>query len=1382
MAKIQLKHIKIEVTSKGSKEAQGELEKLESTINSINTASVNANKGLSSILATLKEIAPTMNEVMSSAKGLGKALNGATATSGKQMSGYADNLLVVTEYIREVGVAANSSANSIERLNNVTGLTSLIEILEDININTKETSKSTDRLTDHMRELRDSVDLGNDEFESFTHLTKEAQQKMEEAGVSAKKFNNDLRRLNGTGNQSTRSFSDLVFGMNPLVSTYASIAVNVYALTEAFRILSEAANLSRLEESTAAFSAAISGINVQGLAADLREVSEGALSVRDSLDVATRGISYQFTTDQLTDLTEGARKASIALGINFKDAIDRVTRGIAKQEIEVLDEVGVVTKLTTAFEKYVAGTDRAIDSLTEYERQTALANEVQRQLNEKFSGIETAATGWEKLAASTQNVVDSGLKAIAEQLEPAAKALAEVFDTIAPSVSKAALAQESFKIASEAIAKGDVVASIQSMAEGKEYLAEATKDTTAAVSPLVEGINNLAETAKTLVGVLEALTPLLIGLAAVKIVKSMIAFKNSVAESAIALATKEKETKKLIASLAVLSAQIGKVRTGFFLLGAAARFLTGPIGILVTLGATLFGSDLIDSVGNFFNKVEEGTPKVREATEELKALRDAQKELEVAKPPSFDFLTPSQSLKDAAAQYFDGDTIVANMKAVEEEAKKLDRAFAKVYGIPYSEEAAAEVKKWNLALQDIPKAVTDISTKLDSAKTPLEDMSSKLQGLQGFKLPDLLKDAAPPKSLSKAAQSFLDISKSFDYVGESNKELVDKVTAGISYIKEGGGDISNAWTVGGRSILLEAAPLMTAALQDIIDNVDKTISNVETLSLRLSEIGSNRSLTSIEKAQTTLKLLSKDLEVAIKGTGGEDTKVVKDLQNRIDATKQQIAALEKEKAVKTQLQAIDQATALTREVYSRDINSLASQEISLNIEAIKSKMQVADLNKDELKALADSLLLEEFRLQTTLAKEASERRTAELIKEQATFSGVEDAKQVELQGAMKFAKTEKERNRIQSEILQSRIEGVKQEIKLNKDRNDLTDIEKSINQNNLEISLRRLETERELNTTTESTLAKYRDISNTFSEMSSNMSGIGAGGEVFQALSTLTQDIGNFMSQAGDDAGLGDYFSNALSSWENFNDLAGPLMQATSALFQSLSESKVTAIDAEIEAEKARDGQSKESLAKLKALEAKKIKEQSKAKKAQVGMSTALAIMNAMTLPWPLNLAAAGLAAAMGAMQISNIDKAASGQLASLGGSTPDKMSITGGSRENNINIDRSATAGERSYTLGEAGSGTASNFTPGRAIGGTSSAPMLVGERGPEIISPVEPVTVTPTGESSSRPNVTFAPQFHISTIDSNGMQGFMDQYSEELYQGLEKAMNTKGKTLDNV
>lgn len=1339
MAKIQLKHIKIEVTSKGSKEAQGELEKLESTINSINTASVNANKGLSSILATLKEIAPTMNEVMSSAKGLGKALNGATATSGKQMSGYADNLLVVTEYIREVGVAANSSANSIERLNNVTGLTSLIEILEDININTKETSKSTDRLTDHMRELRDSVDLGNDEFESFTYLTKEAQQKMEEAGVSAKKFNNDLRRLNGTGNQSTRSFSDLVFGMNPLVSTYASIAVNVYALTEAFRVLSEAANLSRLEESTAAFSAAISGINVQGLAADLREVSEGALSVRDSLDVATRGISYQFTTDQLTDLTEGARKASIALGINFKDAIDRVTRGIAKQEIEVLDEVGVVTKLTTAFEKYVAGTDRAIDSLTEYERQTALANEVQRQLNEKFSGIETAATGWEKLAASTRNVVDSGLKAIAEQLEPAARVLAEVFDDIAPSVSKAALAQESFKIAAEAISKGDVASSIQAMAEAEQYVAEAAKDASTELSPLVEGIKSLAETAKDLVDILKTLWPLLAGLAAAKLAKGVLAFKDAIALSAIQLAAKRAESIKLGASLNALTASAGKTRTAMFLLGSAMRFLTGPIGILITLGATLFGDDLLDAAGKFFGIVSEEKTGIDKNTQKLKALR--------------------------------------------EEQEKLKASFSKAYGISeYTEEAAAEIGKWEMALNELPKSISEFAVELKNTKSPLEEMSTKIEGLQGLKLPDLIASSAPPESLKKAAESFFAVADSFDYVKQEQFALLDDLRTGLGYLEEGGGLASSAWTQMGQRMLKEAGPAVEAALQEIQANIQQTISNVETLSLRMSEIGSDRSLTNIEKARNTLKLLQEDLDVAKLGTGGEDTKIVKDLQDRVDATKQQITALERERAVKEQIQALDQAAALTREVQSRDVNSLASQEVSLNLEVIKAKMQIANLNKDELRALSDSLVLEESRLASAQHREQIERETNDLLAKHSKGKTELDIASMRLQLAGNLAKTEEERNNIDRASIDLRISLLKSEMQLNSQRKDISDTQKGINQQNLELSMRRLEIERELNTTTESTLAKYRDISNTFSEMSSNMSGIGAAGEVFQSLSTLTQDIGNFMSQAGDDAGLGDYFSNALSSWENFNDLAGPLMQATSALFQSLSESKVTAIDAEIEAEKARDGQSKESLAKLKALEAKKIKEQSKAKKAQVGMSTALAIMNAMTLPWPLNLAAAGLAAAMGAMQISNIDKAASGQLASLGGSTPDKMSITGGSRENNINIDRSATAGERSYTLGEAGSGTASNFTPGRAIGGTSSAPMLVGERGPEIISPVEPVTVTPTGESSSRPNVTFAPQFHISTIDSNGMQGFMDQYSEELYQGLEKAMNTKGKTLDNV
>ncbi|MCU9930957.1 hypothetical protein OFL77_26865, partial [Escherichia coli] len=87
------------------------------------------------------------------------------------------------------------------------------------------------------------------------------------------------------------------------------------------------------------------------------------------------------------------------------------------------------------------------------------------------------------------------------------------------------------------------------------------------------------------------------------------------------------------------------------------------------------------------------------------------------------------------------------------------------------------------------------------------------------------------------------------------------------------------------------------------------------------------------------------------------------------------------------------------------------------------------------------------------------------------------------------------------------------------------------------------------------------------------------------------------------------------------NMLSSSLSLANS-IFQEISAGKIASIDAEIAAEQKRDGKSAESLAKIKRLNAQKIKEESKAKKASIGMSTATATMQAMAqIPYPANIA-----------------------------------------------------------------------------------------------------------------------------------------------------------------
>jgi hypothetical protein len=214
------------------------------------------------------------------------------------------------------------------------------------------------------------------------------------------------------------------------------------------------------------------------------------------------------------------------------------------------------------------------------------------------------------------------------------------------------------------------------------------------------------------------------------------------------------------------------------------------------------------------------------------------------------------------------------------------------------------------------------------------------------------------------------------------------------------------------------------------------------------------------------------------------------------------------------------------------------------------------------------------------------------------------------------------------------------------------------------------------------------------------------------------------------------------------------------------SKARIAGIDSEINAEKKRDGKSKGSLAKIKALEAKKEQMKRKAfetdkktKLASAVMNTASAMMAAASPPnppLPLSAPAVAMAAALGAMQIATIAKSkyAGGGTSAPSAGTPQSISV--GKRNNKVDVSKSATSGELNFLRGGRGVGSnANNFIPGGAAGMrkgyANGGDILVGERGPEIVSPRPGgYEVTPNDKMGSG---TTNANFTINAVDAAGV-----------------------------
>ena len=224
-------------------------------------------------------------------------------------------------------------------------------------------------------------------------------------------------------------------GSSGLVGAYATLAANVFAATAAFNALRQAAQVQTLAEGFN-FLANTSGRTSELIANNLREITGNALSLEGALRASAIAVTSGFSTTQLEKLAEVGKNASIALGRNLGDSVDRLTRGVAKLEPEILDELGIMVRLDTAVRRYAATIGKTATELTDFERRQAFLNEAISQGESKYSALtdEIDVNPYDKLSATfadlTRNIMTFINSAISPLVGIFAKSQVAIFGAI----------------------------------------------------------------------------------------------------------------------------------------------------------------------------------------------------------------------------------------------------------------------------------------------------------------------------------------------------------------------------------------------------------------------------------------------------------------------------------------------------------------------------------------------------------------------------------------------------------------------------------------------------------------------------------------------------------------------------------------------------------------------------------------------------------------------------------------------------------------------------------------------------------------------------------------------------------------------------------------
>lgn len=1081
--------------------------------------------------------------------------------------------------------------------------------------------------------------------------------------TSAGRASRALGNTSGSARGATRDFAAMakVGGSLPLM--YAAIASNVFVLQSAFEQLKMGDQLNRLEK----FGTIVgtqTGTPVQTLARSLQEAAGYAISFEEAMRQASSASAYGFDAEQLNKFGLVARRAAAVLGVDMTDALNRVIKGVSKQEIELLDELGVTIRLNDAYADYVKQLNAAntgitynVNSLSTFQKQQAYANAVIAESTKRFGYLDDVlrATPWEQFAANADAALRKVQQAAAKYLGPVIDSINAVFYTSQASISaSAARAQEETNRQIDPTNVGAVALSLSASEEGYNKALDMYKES-------LDKRNKL---------------------------KTEFDKRMSQADSSTAAA-------------------IRLVGEGMPVGLAAGGFEVGGVRI----GSSEANKKFVEETAAMGLQVARLGKEVDDSTENLNAWKSAYQAAGAAAAktnPEFQKqINLQKDMNDPDAVY---DFNSATLKGLTEQQKAYDQA-----------------KK---TASDLANDIQNIAENTNTAAKTSASLSDTIKTIESL-------SAGTGKNADEYVKSL-----NLGYNTLSEMKTASQALAG--YVKLTSNETKNQLEV-----------------QQKIAEVYNQTKDKE----KAQEAGRRLEIQQLEEQEAALKRV---LETN-KGNKAIENEIAKVQLERIKITNQDMEAQKKVKDYTDKILGVDREIALLND-YTKTSTQYRLAQLKLELQLEKEKTELYSKQENGRAKMEQSR-----RAQAQISREKWE------TEKQATAAHVST-----LMDALEVSQTERNVTG-QSQILTERLSISEKQLELSKDNT-----EEEIKYRNeiykTSAALEQLKKQRDAqmqagvasslgaNYTPTTGLSgddkKYADMQNQMASYDEAISKLGAlnsqATEVGQSMGNLT----NAMMQ----------FSQG--SLDTVSTVAAGMQMVSSMIAMGVS-NQVSAIDQAIAAEQKRDGKSEASKAKLKKLEAEKVKIQQDAAKKQIIIQTAVAVMQAATAvpyPWSIPLMiAAGVAGALSLAQASS----ASG-MSSIGDSGTDTAQyLSLGERQKNVDVSMSANAGELSYIRGDQGIGNANSFVP-RAEGGNMypGVSYQMGEHGTEVITPMVPMKATPTDElkgsskgTSGRPIV-----LNISTMDAASFRDFASSNSAAFRDAVEQALNENGTTLKSL
>ena len=1170
------------------------------------------------------------------------------------------------------------------------------------------------------------------------------------------------------GLSGAKAFSKMSGGITDgLVPAYATLAANVFALSAAFGVLSRNDAIAKLQEGLE-FTGRAAGRNLTIVADKLQEITANAISAEQAMRTTAVGVSAGFTEQQMEGLARVAKGAAMALGRDLGDAMDRLTRGAAKLEPEILDELGIMVRLDDAVRDYALAVNKSHTELTQFERRMAFTNAIIADGIGKFAALSDALdpSAYAQLSASFSDLTKTFINGLNTIIGPFLKFLADT------PVALAALAA-----AFGASLSGQMLGGLQGMADKSMDASKATQEL---VGESLKGVTAHEKLGKAFNEVANGATREKKDLD--RMMKSLNMTINMTTKDTEKLKTATKARNQLTKEIHLQNIAQAKSTHSNALstmqthgLTAAAKIQAQAFRELATAHTTATATTTgFATVGVYARTV---------TTALAMSVRFLGAAFLTAMPYIAGILMAFSLLSPIFKSLFSDTTKLG--KAIDLNNKRF-KEFDEV-AAQYSTtigHAKNSTEAWIATLRPVAGLLTEVSTALDTAMAAADadrilrmaDATKKLRTAQAYQANAKNSNSNSFLGTSgsgdiKVIQAKAALDRADKFSEEILKKLEDSAVKGASSVL-GALDtmkisLVDAGVDGAAALgVLERAQQNISSAFEIYAKSDRGPEAYEVLAKSIKAAANNASSAvnafesfneTVKKAKeligdptATFGVYAKEIDNvgeaikkinAVGSEGGPTDDQVEKILEAYGKAGKDVKSLEKLKATlieintRTKQNAIDQADLAVGQALGVDKLKYANEAMRV----AREKADIIALNIRKV-AIADTEKLLELQLALAAAHQEEIKAIRDkynLLGSRASDSGMGAGASAAIAGAGAIKAAEEGG----LDVGAAKFEAAK---------NTLAGVAKDIAAIGPEGAL--------MSTTIESAMNMQTAFSTAFEVM----------GDKSLDMSTRVQ------------AGLG---------------AASAMISGLAAISKASSDAKVKGIDDEIAAEKKRDGVSSASTAKIKALEAKKLQTQKKAfetqkkmKMAQTAISTASGALAAYTsamesgIPAPYNMVLGGIMAAaivaMGAKQMAMISSTSfQGGGSTSAGAAPSTVSV--GNRQNSVDLGRARSpSGELGYARGESGTGQGmTNFTPKGAFSGykhRAGGGYVVGEQGPELFMPDVPGEIVSSGqEMGGATNVTF----NINAVDAAGVEDLLLTQRGNIIGMIRESANAHGE-----